>query len=192
MPPKCRQQITNLHSVIFQRTQRNLIFNAKDVIIETVLEAASHACDWSPDTIRCIGRWRHHAEAAEMNPLQKKCKFYFSSHCVRRCSRCMRQIHDFAAVTAGERRPHFVLVPHPRRRCNIRKDETRIRWHRDRLLSQYSSFPSQYWGTAVAQWLRCCATNQKVAGSIPAGVIRIFHWHKILPIALWPWGRLSL
>ena len=24
-------------------------------------------------------------------------------------------------------------------------------------------------GTAVAQWLGCCATNQKVAGSIPAG-----------------------
>jgi hypothetical protein len=23
------------------------------------------------------------------------------------------------------------------------------------------------WGTAVAQWLRYCATNQKVAGSIP-------------------------
>jgi len=30
-------------------------------------------------------------------------------------------------------------------------------------------------GTAVAQWLRCCATNQKVAGSVPAGVIGIFH-----------------
>ena len=30
-------------------------------------------------------------------------------------------------------------------------------------------------GTAVAQWLRCCATNQKVAGSIPDGVIGIFH-----------------
>jgi hypothetical protein len=28
-------------------------------------------------------------------------------------------------------------------------------------------------GNAVAQWLRCCATNQKVAGSIPAGVIDI-------------------
>ena len=28
--------------------------------------------------------------------------------------------------------------------------------------------------TAVAQWLRCCATNRKVAGSIPAGVIGIF------------------
>ena len=30
-------------------------------------------------------------------------------------------------------------------------------------------------GTAVAQWLRCCATNRKVAGSILDGVIGIFH-----------------
>ena len=30
-------------------------------------------------------------------------------------------------------------------------------------------------GTVVAQWLRSCATNRKVAGSIPAGVIAIFH-----------------
>jgi len=29
-------------------------------------------------------------------------------------------------------------------------------------------------GTAVAQWLRCCATNRKVAGSIPATVSRFF------------------
>jgi len=26
----------------------------------------------------------------------------------------------------------------------------------------------------VAQWLRCCATNRKIAGSIPDGVIGIF------------------
>ena len=32
-------------------------------------------------------------------------------------------------------------------------------------------------GTAVAQWLRCCATNRKIAGSITDGVIGIFHWH---------------
>ena len=32
-------------------------------------------------------------------------------------------------------------------------------------------------GTAVAQWLRSCATNRKVAGSIPDGVIGIFHSH---------------
>ena len=30
-------------------------------------------------------------------------------------------------------------------------------------------------GTAVEQWLRCCVINRKVAGSIPDGVIGIFH-----------------
>jgi len=30
-------------------------------------------------------------------------------------------------------------------------------------------------GTAVAQGLRCCATNRKVGGSILAGVNGIFH-----------------
>jgi len=29
-------------------------------------------------------------------------------------------------------------------------------------------------GTAVTQWLGCCATNWKVAGSIPAGVSGFF------------------
>jgi len=29
-------------------------------------------------------------------------------------------------------------------------------------------------GAAVAQWLRCYATNRKVAGSIPAGVSGFF------------------
>ena len=29
-------------------------------------------------------------------------------------------------------------------------------------------------GTAVAQWLRCCATSRKVPGSNPAGVSGIF------------------
>jgi len=33
-------------------------------------------------------------------------------------------------------------------------------------------------GTAVAQWLKCCATNRKVAGSIPTGVGGVFHSHK--------------
>ena len=31
-----------------------------------------------------------------------------------------------------------------------------------------------YGETAVAQWLRRCATNRKVSGSIPAGVIGFF------------------
>ena len=46
-------------------------------------------------------------------------------------------------------------------------------------------------GTALAQWLRCCVTNRKVPGSIPASVIGFFI-DIILPIALWPWGRLRL
>jgi hypothetical protein len=29
--------------------------------------------------------------------------------------------------------------------------------------------------TAVAQWLRCCVTNRKVAGFIPDGVTGIFN-----------------
>ena len=49
------------------------------------------------------------------------------------------------------------------------------------LLSTYTK------GTAVAQWLRCCATNRKVAGSIPDGVMEFFT-DIILPIALWPLG----
>ena len=40
-----------------------------------------------------------------------------------------------------------------------------------RKISQSPTLPR--W-TAVAQWLRCCATNRKVAGSIPAGVIGFF------------------
>ena len=36
-------------------------------------------------------------------------------------------------------------------------------------------YPTANVKAAVAQWLRCCATNGKVAGSIPAGVIAISH-----------------
>ena len=39
-------------------------------------------------------------------------------------------------------------------------------------------------GTAVAQWLRCCATNRKVAGSIADGVIGIFHSDRTMALGL--------
>ena len=42
-------------------------------------------------------------------------------------------------------------------------------------LAYYGNKLCLYVGTAVAQWLRCCATNRKVAGSIPGGVNGIFH-----------------
>jgi hypothetical protein len=41
---------------------------------------------------------------------------------------------------------------------------------------------------AVAQWFKHCATNRKVAGSIPDGIFNYI----ILPAALWPWVRLIL
>jgi hypothetical protein len=45
-----------------------------------------------------------------------------------------------------------------------------------KLSGQCNMVPAEVtWGTAVAQWLRCCATNRKVAGSIPAGVIGFFN-----------------
>ena len=65
-------------------------------------------------------------------------------------------------------------------------------WNRNNFRSvAFQSKPTWQLGTAVAQRLRCCDTNRKVAGLIPAGVIGIFHWHKILPIALRLWCRLS-
>jgi len=44
-------------------------------------------------------------------------------------------------------------------------------WHYEYA---YFSKIYEYAGTVVAQWLRCCATNRKVAGSIPAGVSGFF------------------
>ena len=39
----------------------------------------------------------------------------------------------------------------------------------------------------TAQWLSCCATNRKLAGSIPVGVNGIFHWRNPSDrtLALW-------
>jgi len=34
-----------------------------------------------------------------------------------------------------------------------------------------------YYGVRQRSWSRHCATSWKVAGSMPVGVIRIFHWH---------------
>ena len=46
---------------------------------------------------------------------------------------------------------------------------------REHLASGFRDGVQSVRGTAVAQWLRCCATNRKVARSIPDGVIGIFH-----------------
>ena len=51
-------------------------------------------------------------------------------------------------------------------------------WHKSNLSPNLLNYLLTYLlhggGTAVALWLRCCATNRKVAGSIPAGVNGFF------------------
>jgi hypothetical protein len=42
-------------------------------------------------------------------------------------------------------------------------------------VTRFRDEQSVVWGHAVAQWSRHCATNRKVAGSIPDGVTGIFH-----------------
>jgi len=53
----------------------------------------------------------------------------------------------------------------------IRHDEALIDLFRPQLFSLRTIRQP---GTAVAQWLRCCAIIRKVAGSIPAGVSGFF------------------
>ena len=43
------------------------------------------------------------------------------------------------------------------------------------LIRSHGEVLSLHQGTAGAQWLRCCATNRKFAGSIPDSVIEVFH-----------------
>jgi hypothetical protein len=45
-----------------------------------------------------------------------------------------------------------------------------------KLVSYFHFFIWRLGGHAVAQWLRHCATNRKVTGTIPDGVTGIFHW----------------
>jgi hypothetical protein len=57
---------------------------------------------------------------------------------------------------------------------------TQFTLHRELQLGRDSSvgIATSYWlsgGHAVAQWLRHCATNRKITGSIPDGVTEIFH-----------------
>jgi hypothetical protein len=45
------------------------------------------------------------------------------------------------------------------------------------VCAYYMNAPLYMWGTRWRSWLRHCTTSQKVTGSIPSGVIGIFHWH---------------
>ena len=61
--------------------------------------------------------------------------------------------------------------------CNVSdksyRESQNTRW----MVSNFLRKSCRLWdtvGIAVAQWLKCCATNRKVAGSIPDGVSGFF------------------
>ena len=62
-----------------------------------------------------------------------------------------------------------------------RSEDVEFVVHNDARGHYWQYFISVLWyvlcveGTAVAQWLRCCAISRKVAGAIPDGVIGILH-----------------
>ena len=56
-------------------------------------------------------------------------------------------------------------------RCNLIVILVTITW-----IKLFFLFGLYFFFTKV-KWLRLCATNRKVAGSIPDGVFGIFHWH---------------
>jgi len=67
-------------------------------------------------------------------------------------------------------RPSFLLSV--RQSVHIRPSGSSVSFVSVDAVDLYQYFP--YLGTAVARWLRCCATNRKVAGSILAGVSGFF------------------
>jgi len=75
----------------------------------------------------------------------------------------------------------FIEICPPAKTVNVMREFTfyhnPVSEKRDIVSNTHSRFLYTYMGTAVAQWPRCCATNRKVAGSIPDGVIGIFRWH---------------
>ena len=62
-----------------------------------------------------------------------------------------------------------------------------LTWHLEIQMitnSLMGQFSHELWlsrGTWWRSWLRHCATSRKVAGSIPDGVIEIFHWQSFQP-----------
>jgi hypothetical protein len=88
-------------------------------------------------------------------------------------------------------------VPFPSLRSTPYFLHSSHRWHHAEICSVscthdvLSDFYPKDREHAVAQWLKHCATNRKVAGSIPMKSMEFFI-DIILPAVLWPWDRLSL
>ena len=117
------------------------------------------------------------------------------------CDDCHRRLFDTrqdgVKVFANERRvtvihfslyclytwPSYLVSTSLRHRdfVTFKESKTILKFYRTWTLSTHSlvSYNNIYyikeWGTRWRSWLRHCATNEKVTGSISVGVI--FHWH---------------
>ena len=98
-------------------------------------------------------------------------------------------IWNFSKVTGppppinwcGAQRAHLLRprnIGTMRSRTQLQSINCKVEWGKDPrgvdVLSNYLASTVRYWGVAVAQWLRSCATNRKVTGLIAAGVSGYF------------------
>jgi len=65
---------------------------------------------------------------------------------------------------------HILLLLHSNFHNIFPSKPRPVKWLLPLRFSEYNFVCMYMWGSAVVQWLKDCATNRKVAGSIPGGV----------------------
>ena len=91
------------------------------------------------------------------------------------CSKTWHLENYWTAINGLFHAPQFCPQMQEEDTCHYRLWVTRGLPQSERVL-QYRN-KKWTWSKCICQSLRCWATNRKVAGSIPDGVIGIFHWH---------------
>ena len=82
----------------------------------------------------------------------------------------------------------FVVSDLQRAGCMYVRFITTQSWNASFIIWRFRWPYILWWGTALEQWLKCCATNPKVARSIPEVSLEFF-FDVILLIALWTVSR---
>ena len=118
---------------------------------------------WAPGPVWTGGKSRSHRDSILDRPIRSQSLYRLSY-----------RAHNSDCVS-GETVSERVVFYQHKPNLNGRKLK-----RRPRIVSSWDPVAGNWYqqgterGTAVAQWLRCCATNRKVAGSIPAHVIGFF------------------
>jgi len=102
-----------------------------------------------------LGLQKSHSNSVPRNPVVPRAKFLYNEFGKCSFKKLLTAFSIFLIISVHHRRSN-----HYRRKSAITKT----------LLLLLCGIA----GTTVAQWLRCCATNRKVAGSIPGCVSGFF------------------